>query len=379
MLRKILKYSVLLLTLAIAASFMTACDSKEEKESIAKWEAQASRNAKAYIQQKYGFTPEITGTSVDRITGMFRLAPTSDVFVEMLYNDRDFTVYITGFQESTDGRDSYQSPDIKQALFDLINDEKDGLQVLDIYPNYKTRLTPDEPLYSTYFNGSNLAELLKDGANSFDAFYVQTDLSDPDDFSWFNSLNMNARFVSCRNGKILNADQRTRRSAAPQPVYCNNSRILTCQPDDTKSATACQTYNLYRYGDFYYYLNSSEHYDEGEPSKVIPYIEEIDPLNTNVFPDIDRDSEVISKAYSVTSLFPVYIHVYYPTDKLDIYKDPEFYSDHFHCATAISDDQSTRYTANELTSAGDYVYECFEIEQGASVQFMFVSDYSDDR
>ena len=162
----------------IVCMLLTGCDSAEQKAQNAEWEAQASENAKAYIMQKYGLSAEVREAKVDRMRGMFGTTPISDVFVDMRYDKRDFTVYITGQKESTEGSDSYQAEEIEQALSETIEREVPGLKLLDIYPQDKTEQDQETFFYSAYFDGTNLPEVLSDGAGSFEAFYVDTDLSD---------------------------------------------------------------------------------------------------------------------------------------------------------------------------------------------------------
>lgn len=85
------KFSVLFIIFANICLFLTACDSDEQKVQNVKWEAQASRNAQAYINQKYGFSAKITDAKVDRMQGMFGSAPLSDVLVQMQYEERDLS------------------------------------------------------------------------------------------------------------------------------------------------------------------------------------------------------------------------------------------------------------------------------------------------
>ena len=369
------KLSKLLPVLALLCLFLTACDSEEQKAQNAEWEAQASENAQAYITQKYGFHAEVTDAKVDRQQGMFGTTPLSDVFVQMQYKGHDFTVFITGKEESTDGCDTYQAPEIKQSLFETINSSIDGLQVLDVYPKFKSSRSMDEPLYSTYFTGSNLAELLEDGVSSFEAFYVQTDLSDENNFAWLDSYKTNAKFVSCRDCEILNEDELTRSWAAPHPVYCDNSRTMTFKYDELKMQSYYNAYEMHKYGDFCYYMNNEYKYEMGEPSEDMPHITEIDAPDPSLFNGWGAlNADVISKAYTVSSDSPIYVHIYYPISKLDTDKDVQTYWDNFDFASIRDEERSPKYRADPITIVGDYVYERFYIKDDDPVTFLLLFD-----
>lgn len=376
MLIKKMKFSVLLIAIASIYLFLTACDSEDQKEQNAKWETQASKNAQAYINQKYGFSAEITDAKVDRAQGMFGSTPLSDVLVQMQYEERNFTVLITGKEESTDGCDTYQVPEIKQALFETINGKIDGLQVLDIYPKFKSERKMEEPLYGAYFDGSNLAELLEDGVNSFEAFYVQTDFSDEKDFEWLNDYGISAKFVSCREDEILKGNEQTRNITAPHPIYCDNSRTLSYLHDEPKMQTTYLAYELHKYGDFYYYVNNQYNYDKGELSKELPYFTEVKQLNSSLFNGYGAmDASVISKSYSVYADSPMYVHVYYPRSKLDTDKDLQKYWDDFDYGSITEDkDGTVKYAARPITIVGDYVYECLEVQEDNLTTFVFLFD-----
>lgn len=368
------KFSVLFIIFANICLFLTACDSDEQKVQNVKWEAQASRNAQAYINQKYGFSAKITDAKVDRMQGMFESAPLSDVLVQMQYEERDFTVFITGKEESTDGCDTYQAPEIKQALFERINDEIDGLQVLDIYPKFKSERKIEEPLYGAYFDGINLAEMLEDGVNSFEAFYVQTDLSDAKNFAWLDAYRTNAKFVSCREGEILK--EQTRKWAAPQPVYCDNSHTMSYHPDESKMQTTYNAYELHKNGDFYYYVNNKYNYYEGEPSEDMPHLKEVRPPDPSLFNGWGvMNASVISKAYSVSADSQMYVHVYYPRSKLNTNKDLQIYWNDFDCGSIMEDKDGTlKYSSRPITVVEDYVYECFDVREDNSTTFVFLFD-----
>jgi len=362
---------MLLIALVSSCLFLTACDSKEQKAQNAKWEKQATENAKAYITQKYGFSASVTEANVDRQQGMFGTTPLPDVFVQMQYDSRDFTVFITGEEESTEGADTYQAPEIRQALSDTIESQISGLQVLDIYPVRKSERTVKEPLCSLYFDGTNLSEVLKDGVSTFDAFYIRTDLSDAKDFSWLSGYRTTARFISCRDGDILKTDELTRNFAAPHPIYCDNIRTMSYSPDKQKMQADHNAYELQKYGDIYYYVNSEYYYNEGEASEDMPIIKEVDPPDPRQFNGRGSiEASVISKAYSISAESPMYVHVYYPERYLNTDKALRKNRHDFRLAQITKDKNGDeKYSAGPSTVVGDYVYERFFVKEDVPAVF----------
>lgn len=355
----------------IACMLLTGCDSAEQKAQNAEWEAQASENAKAYIMQKYGFSAEVREAKVDRMRGMFGTTPISDVFVDMRYDKRDFTVYITGQKESTEGSDSYQAEEIEQALSETIEREVPGLKLLDIYPQDKTEQDQETFFYSAYFDGTNLPGVLADGAGSFEAFYVDTDLSDEKMFEWLGDYSTKASFVNCREGSILEADRLTRSWAAPQPVYCDSIRNIDAQVKQQDY----KVYELKDQGDFFYYVNNNYRPEKGEPSADMPVITRVEQQEPSVFNGWGAmNASVISKTFTISSEAPVYVHVYYPISSLFTERDIDTYRDDFRYGRITEENGSIKYHADQVKVVGDYVYANFYVCEDVPVTFEFLLD-----
>ncbi len=369
------KISLSVIILCISALFLTACDSEEQKKQNAEWEAQAAENAKAYISQKYGFSAETINAEVDRQVSLFGSHPLSDVIVQMQYENRDFTVFITGEKESTDGCDTYQASEIQQALFDIVNSEIDGLQVLDIYPKYKSEREIEEPLYAAYFDGSNLAEMLEDGVRLFEAFYVQKDFSDEKDFSWLNDYGTAANFVSCREDTILNAGKAARNYAAPHGIYCDNSRTFSFPPNKPMQ-TAYQTYELYQYDDFYYCVERNPKQADCASCENMLHFSEVEPPDPSVFNGWGAmNATIISKAYSVSVDSPVHIDVYFPLSTFDSDLKPKIKGNHIDCGRITTDEEGTvKYFSYPIKLVADYAYMYFDVQENNSITFALLYD-----
>ena len=111
-----------ILPFVIAAMVLTGCDSKEQKKLNKQYISTAKANAVKYIEDKYGFTPEIRSAEQEREYGWINSDPLSTVYVRMNHNDRDFGVYIDGATDNTDGYDNYQCEDIADYFCSAISD-----------------------------------------------------------------------------------------------------------------------------------------------------------------------------------------------------------------------------------------------------------------
>ena len=131
------KISAAFILLCAPYLLLTACDTKEQKALNAQREAQAALNAQEYIRQKYGFAAEVTQAKVDRRHGWISTQPLSDVLVQMQHDDRSFTVFITGEEQSSAGADNYQAEEIAQAVRETVDAEIPGLRLFDIFADQK--------------------------------------------------------------------------------------------------------------------------------------------------------------------------------------------------------------------------------------------------
>ena len=120
---KKIRLTALLLSCTILFS---ACDSKEQKAENEKNLRQAEKNAIAYIEEKYGFTPEVIESAIERSSGLFGGTPLTTAMIRMSYNNKDFSVYIDGETENTDGADNYQQDEIISALTEKLSEKAES-------------------------------------------------------------------------------------------------------------------------------------------------------------------------------------------------------------------------------------------------------------
>lgn len=110
---KLIRIALLLATLLL----MVGCGYTEEEKALMKeYEDNAKVNAVAYIENKYGFTPKITGTTLLKVdpgpVPDFSPSATGYVNVAMKHNDIEFKVNISGEDINVDGKDDYQKTEI---------------------------------------------------------------------------------------------------------------------------------------------------------------------------------------------------------------------------------------------------------------------------
>lgn len=129
-----MKRSILII-ICLCGIFLGGCDTEEEKERTKKAIAQASKNAICYIEEKYGFTPEILEADERRNREMFGSTPTTDIYVTMKQDDTTFVVYIDGANENTDGFDNYQKNEILSDMESCV-EELTGIQCERILMKY---------------------------------------------------------------------------------------------------------------------------------------------------------------------------------------------------------------------------------------------------
>jgi hypothetical protein len=134
-----------ILSVVMAAIVLTGCDSKEQKKLNKQYISTAKSNAVKYIEDKYGFTPEVRSAEQEREYGWINSTPLSTVYVRMNHDGRDFGVYIEGATDNTDGLHfvtrNYEMDFVISDIYEDLNDFKDGAAskfvILDQYGNDK--------------------------------------------------------------------------------------------------------------------------------------------------------------------------------------------------------------------------------------------------
>lgn len=174
---------IVLLTFSLSAC--TGCVyTPEEATRILEYEMQGKRNAKDYIEEKYGFEATVKEVECEKVMSHFMdftPFPTGEVYVTMEYDDKTFWVSISGEEETTEGADNYQYEEIsvalQQKLFDITELPIEGLFLR--YGQFDSINDNRKGMINTYFNGENLIEVMKNSYSSSSALvsYINQDIN----------------------------------------------------------------------------------------------------------------------------------------------------------------------------------------------------------
>ena len=179
-LKKILFNIAIFALIFCTIPFTTGCTEREEKASK-KIEEQAIENAQNYISKKYGFDAEIISSKAEPNVGtMFSWDSTVTGYakVDLKYDNKEFFVYISGENESTDGKDNYQQALIEEAIEQKfislanINAKEVYCNIIYDYHISGYDIYNDSALLTgVYYNGNNIDEILND-INQDARFYI---------------------------------------------------------------------------------------------------------------------------------------------------------------------------------------------------------------
>ena len=212
---------LLMCGLILMLIFLTGCGySKEEKRDMKRFEKQGKKNAREYIEEKYGFKAEVEDVTCDKINPGpipdLWPGPNGNVRVTMEYKGRDFHVYIAGDKETTEGVDNYQMDEIMED-FEALLEDVSGYEAEEMALCYGRFLDMDykpegNGMISTYYNGENLDEVLHEDNFRLFCAYIDEDLSHmdevPEEFGdgcyLFVSYNSKEDYKKCKDESYYN-------------------------------------------------------------------------------------------------------------------------------------------------------------------------------
>ena len=317
---KKIRLTTLLLSCAMLFS---ACDSKEQKAENEKNLRQAEKNAIAYIEEKYGFTPEVIESAIERSSGLFGGTPLTTAMIRMSYNNKDFSVYIDGETENTDGADNYQQDEIISALTEKLSEKAESakgivgeIKSINI-DGGKTHNFFNEAewntgnLYSEYFDGENFAEVFANNACNITADYVDADLISLDR-SFYNFLLDNERV------NLYMISYRSEKDYEERPDYnvftdFTGIKRHAIQIEESlvfgKDGAEHNEYVLGKHDDFYYYVSDNTPDTVNFTPAKMPDASEFDGNGI-------IDGQFVTPAYSIASSVDERIYIYYPLSEL---------------------------------------------------------------
>jgi len=316
--------SVKLTALLLCCSLLfSACDSKEQKAENEKNIRQAEKNAVTYIEEKYGFTPEIIESELERYGSLFGSIPESTVMVRMSYNNKEFSVYIDGETENTDGADNYQQEEIISALTEKLSEKAENakgivgeIRSINIDGGKANSFRPIvewncENLYSEYFNGENFAEVFGDEICCVTADYIEAD---------FKNLQENDFDFLLSNGcvRLYLISYRSEKDYEERPDYSvftdfTGIKRHAIQIEESlvfeKGEAEHNEYVLGKHDNFYYYVSDNAPDTVSFTPAEMPDASEFDGNGI-------IDGQFVTPAYSISSSVNERIYIYYPLSEL---------------------------------------------------------------
>lgn len=171
---------------------------KTENENKAQL-AMATENAVRYIRNKYGFEPEF----IDVTESVFDREELGIMHLNFQYNGKEFMVISDCLNDNTVCADTYQYEEVMQAVTDkILSEYPNGKAVSVIVVNNNTPLFQAYGSYvsfcgfETYYDGSNLDEILTNCRGEVEMVFADTVFSDMDIPDWLTERNIDVEFTS---------------------------------------------------------------------------------------------------------------------------------------------------------------------------------------
>ncbi|MBR3229625.1 MAG: hypothetical protein IKF91_02215 [Bacilli bacterium] len=241
--------------LLLALLFFTGCVDKQQAQQ---YREQGKINALNYIKKKYGFEAEVV--DISNFINSGNPVPVTflsdDVYLQLKYKNKQFTVVITGSEPSDSGFDDYQNDIIIKDISILIKRKIKGIYKYDI--NYGNR---GDNLMDDYYDGTNISDFMSKSISelTIDLYFVGSY-----DFKSFDFENFSDEFTS----PLFNVNFYSFSSKKNYVDYVNGSDFKLPYIDTMLSyeriydgmggkKTGIYFYNykdkLYKYGDMYLY------------------------------------------------------------------------------------------------------------------------------
>lgn len=356
-----------MLVMVFMFTFCTGCNDSPEQKAVNEANIErAKTNAINYVQEKYSVQAEVVETILEREQGLFTTTPTSWVLVRMKHKGKAFNVYINGGNSNTEGYDNYQEELIEDAVKDIVNKSVPGVESVYILGGKGREITYDkiapyrDNLYSTYFTGDNLKEVIEPYDCYTCAMYVNKDLSDVSNGDFLELLNigdMKLCMVSLRDASYIDRLSGLfdyEKNAVYMSEYCEMKG---------KSKKDYQTFELKQYDDFYYYVEGAD-LEDVEVKDVLKSIEVSNWNGKNI-----QYSKTITPAYSINAKKKCVVHIYYPIIKMNVYDEKLT-----KCATykykSNKDNYSTLSTDSAIVN-NEYIYFATTPAIGDKEEFYF--------
>lgn len=285
----------------------------------------ASANAVRYVSEKYGFEPEIKKLSADETF-------CEQNFMRLIakYGDKEFVVFSDYLKENPVCADNYQYEEIKQAVTDKIFSEIPNGICADysIATKINTLSGTSEKsafgflAFQTYYDGSNLDEVLKDCYGRIEMVFADADISDTAAANWLTEQDIDLEFTSLDTKEHL-AEFEAFPSKHSILGYSSYAKFAPYITDHLEIEDGVEKHGLnisfQSCGDFIYTYFPTENKDFPVSREIT--IEEAHPdyfvQHYERYGEEEYVSAPITNAYACSDGWDIYI--YYPLEKLKDY------------------------------------------------------------
>lgn len=150
---------------------MSACTSKEEKQELDREKQQGTANALLYMKDKYGIQPTVKETHLGYGDASpiprLKRKPDGTAWVEMMYQERSFTVNVYTEENNQDGSDDYQMPELQEAYRKRIEaslklDTDLHISAFDVFFQYKGAWYQNVFPKEIKYDGGDIDAFMKD-------------------------------------------------------------------------------------------------------------------------------------------------------------------------------------------------------------------------
>lgn len=260
-------FKCLSLTLLMSISFAGCGYSLDDVSDMKAYKKTGKANAINYIEEKYGFTPSVNDVAnvfpSDNTVPNLTPAATGMVHVSMEYEGKEFTVEITGEEESADGADDYQKEEIIDGIESYIKSEYSSVEDVSL-PFYETNY-----YFKEKFTGDNYSDyFVKDDYSA--KVIIKTCNQNVSDFPLDDFLSK----FDCNSVSIVD--------------YKNNSEM----PDPDSHTIATDT--GYKLQSIMPYINQYLWYSESMADGAEPYIANVNSTECNGLIACSTSDEPIS-------------------------------------------------------------------------------------
>lgn len=359
-------YAVLLIILVSFCGYKIIMRIKEENKYKAQL-AMATENAVRYVRGKYGFEPEF----INETEFSFDREKLGIMYLNFQYNGKKFRVVSDCLKDNTVCVDNYQYEEVKQALTDKILSECPNGKTVNVDVAYNTPLFQEffgGYLYyygfETYYDGSNLDEILTNCRGEVEMVFADTVFSDMDILDWLTERNIDVEFTSFDTEEHLEQFE----AASAGFSYSGYKMFAPYITDHLgiKDGKKCGlNISFQSCGDFIYSYFPTE--NKGFPAGFGMDVKELrEGFMADAFADYD-EGEYVSKPLTKEYYFDCSygdIYIYYPLEKL---KDHDI--ENIDAAWYSFGGQSNNRNIEKLSVCGDYAVFCLRFSQ---MTFMLV-------